>query len=91
MCKLSALGICSSVIVALHYTHSCAEFDDMSGQGITEQLSLQRASLDGLHQLAPAVSQFASKLTIALQSGVRRGITDPFVTQSFNAMAKLGL
>ncbi|OAA81353.1 hypothetical protein LEL_00898 [Akanthomyces lecanii RCEF 1005] len=91
LCKASALGICSSAIVTLYYTHSCAEFDDMSGQGTTEQLSIQRASLDGLHQLAPAVSQLASKLTIALQSGARGGITGPFVTQSFYAMAKLGL
>lgn len=69
LCKVSALEICSSAILALYYTHNCAKFDDVSGQGTTEQLSIQKASLDGLHQLAPAISQFASKLTIGLQSG----------------------
>lgn len=91
LCKVSALEICSSAILALYYTHNCAKFDDVSGQGTTEQLSIQKASLDGLHQLAPAISQFASKLTIGLQSGAQGGISDPFVTQSCYAVAKLCL
>lgn len=76
--------------MALYYTHSCAEFDDVSGQGTAEQLSMQKASLDGLHQLAPAISRFASKLTSLLQS-TQGVIADPFVAQSFYATAKLCL
>lgn len=90
-CKVSALGICSSAIVALYYTHSCAEFDDVSGQGTSEQLTMQKASLDGLHRLARAMSQFAAKLTGLLQSDAPGVMADPFVAQSFYATAKLCL
>ncbi|KAJ3476159.1 hypothetical protein NLG97_g9214 [Lecanicillium saksenae] len=90
-CRVSALGICSSAIVTLYYTHSCADLDDVSGQGISEQLSMQKAALDGLHKLAPSTSLFASKLTNLLQSNTPGVLADPFVAQSLYATAKLCL
>ncbi|KAJ6782300.1 hypothetical protein PWT90_00623 [Aphanocladium album] len=90
-CKVSALGICTSAIVTLYYTHSCADHDDASGQGILEQLYMQKASLDGLKKLAPAISRFASKLTGVLQSHAQGVLADPFVAQSLYATAKLCL
>lgn len=85
----SALGICSSALIVLYYTHSCAEFDDVAGQGTTEQLSMQTISLDGLHQLAPAICGFAAKLAPLLQSNVPGVVADPFLAQCFYEMAKL--
>lgn len=85
----SALGICSSALVALCYAHSCAEFDDPAGQGTTEQLSMQKISIEGLHQLAPIMCEFATKLTMALQSNEPGIVADAFVAQSFYATARL--
>ncbi|OAA61312.1 hypothetical protein ISF_05391 [Cordyceps fumosorosea ARSEF 2679] len=47
-CRVSALGICSSATIALYYTHSCADFDDVSGPGTAEQLSMQKSDEKGV-------------------------------------------
>ncbi|OAQ64075.1 fungal specific transcription factor [Pochonia chlamydosporia 170] len=87
--RLSALGICSSAMITLYSTHSCAELDDTRGVGIPEQLQLQQISLDGLHQVGSATCEFASRLASLLETNAAGAKIGIFATEAIYQVAKL--
>ncbi|OKL57474.1 hypothetical protein UA08_07078 [Talaromyces atroroseus] len=54
-----AVGVVYSAQMLLYDTHTCADFDRLSGVGIPEQLEMQKIALAGVKVVCTAVSGFA--------------------------------
>lgn len=64
-----ALGLAYTAQMLLYDAHTCANFDQLGGVGIQEQLELQAVAMAGLRTVCPAISRFAMVVRAALQAG----------------------
>ncbi|KAF4467011.1 fungal specific transcription factor [Fusarium albosuccineum] len=79
-----ARGLCASALIALCDNHTCADLDDVSGVGTSEQLKIQQEALSTLHDICGSVRENASQL---LQKQDSQYITSPLSAESLYTAA----
>ena len=84
----SAVGICSTALIALCDQHTCADLDNPAGIGIPEQLKMQSTALETLQEIMPMIAEWAARLTHCLDETAWSAMASPFVSQSVYSAAK---